>query len=306
MTLQAAVEHYLEYLEHVRGASEHTVRSYAADLAQLVALAGEDLPLEKLTEARLRAFIAHLRREGKRDTTLARKLSSVRNMLEFATRRRWVKANPARGLSLPLKRKRLPKFLYREQVEALLQAPPADTALGKRDRALLELLYATGLRVAELCSLKVADLDFTYGSIKVTGKRNKERLVFFGGKARQALEEYLASARPELARGKGAGGEGALFLNKSGGRLSARSVRRLVYKYCLQVGLAGGISPHTLRHTFATHLLEGGANLRVIQSLLGHKNLSTTEVYTHVTTQQMLAEYRQAHPLAEEDVANEA
>jgi len=293
MTLQAAVEHYLEYLEHVRGASEHTVRSYAADLAQLVALAGEDLPLEKLTEARLRAFIAHLRREGKRDTTLARKLSSVRNMLEFATRRRWVKANPARGLSLPLKRKRLPKFLYREQVEALLQAPPADTALGKRDRALLELLYATGVRASELAGLKTSDLNLEIGYLRCLGKGNKERLVPIGEEALEWLISYIEGFRGELLKGQQSD---YLFPTRRGPVMTRQAFWYMIKRHAKTVGITKPLSPHTLRHAFATHLLNHGADLRVVQLLLGHSDLSTTQIYTHTARERLKDLHSQFHP----------
>ncbi len=306
MKVGEAIESFLQYLEQAKGASSNTVRSYAADQVQFAEQVGPDRDLAEVEVAVLRKFVAWLRREGKQDTTVARKMSAVRSLMDFALRRGALESNPARSLSTPLKRKRLPKFLYTAQLETLLAAPDANTALGLRDRALLELLYATGLRVSELCSLEIGQLDFDYGSLKVVGKRNKERAVFFGKQAARALEEYLQRGRPILARASGKlEAPKALFLNRSGTPLSSRSVARALEKYCLQVGLEAGISPHTLRHTFATHLLEHGANLRAIQTLLGHENLSTTEIYTHVTTRQMLAQYKLAHPLAEEDAADE-
>ncbi len=293
--MQAAREAFLRHLERERNASPRTVRSYGDDLAQfarhLERELGRQARPEEVDHLSIRGFLAELHRRGLRKSSSARKLAALRSFFRYLCREGRLSANPARLLLSPRREKRIPSVLEPAQVERLLEVP-GEAMAAVRARAVLELLYATGVRCAELVSLDLGDLDLEGRSLRVLGKGSRERVVLFGEPARQALRAWLgvrASLRPRSE---------AVFLNARGGRLTDRSVRALVARRVRQVALERRCSPHTLRHSFATHLLTRGADLRSIQELLGHASLSTTQRYTHVDTRHLLEVYKKAHPRA--------
>ena len=291
------VRQFLVYLEAGRGASPHTIRNYGADLREFLAfLNGKKLP--EVDPLLIRSFLAHLKSRGHSKATLSRKLAALRSFFKYLSRENYLKTNPVLGIASPKREKKLPRFLDLGEVTHLLEAPSADRWEGKRDRSILETLYSTGIRVSELVGLNQGDADLLSGLLKIRGKGKKERIVPIGEKALHAIRDSLESI-PAALRRKDTGPQTALFLNRSGSRLTDRSVRRLIVKYARQISLKQGISPHTLRHTFATHLLDRGADLRSVQELLGHANLSTTQIYTHVTTRRLQEAYAQAHPRAQ-------
>jgi integrase/recombinase XerC len=285
------VEEFLRYLAVARGASRHTLRAYRADLQDCGAfLDTHGIPGLQAADARLlRAYLAHLHERGLARTSVARRLAALRSYYRFLMRRGRLRANPAREVRTPRLPKRLPGHLPIDESEALLRADFGVRPTGARDRAILEVLYATGVRVAELAGLDVDDLDLGEGGVKVTGKGRKERIVPLGRKALEAVEAYLASGHP---------GTGPLFRNRRGSRLTVRSLHRIVGGWARAAGLARRVTPHTLRHTFATHLLDAGADLRFIQELLGHARLGTTQKYTHVSLDRLMKVYDAAHPRA--------
>jgi integrase/recombinase XerC len=242
----------------------------------------------------LRGFLVELYRRKLGKTSAARKLAAIRSFFKFCVRRRILDENPAKVVATPRLEQHVPGFLSEEEMGRLLAIPPTDDALGLRDRAILELFYATGIRVSELVGIGFEDLSLPERMVRVKGKGKKERLVPFGRKAEASLKAYIG-ARHEFPLRLG---ESALFLNYQGGRLTTRSVQRLTAKYLKQVALRKNLSPHALRHSFATHLLGRGADLRVIQELLGHESLATTQKYTHVDVTQLLEIYRKSHPRA--------
>ncbi|MEK7363334.1 MAG: site-specific tyrosine recombinase/integron integrase [candidate division NC10 bacterium] len=288
-----AVEAFLRYQAVERGASAHTLRSYRTDLAQFRRfLAARHVGQLAHVDARLlRQYLARLYEAGLSRASIARKLAAIRSCLAFLTRRGGLPRNPAREVSAPRLPKRLVSFLPIDEATVLLErpasaaAPPAEA----RDRAILEMLYATGARVAELCGLDLADVDRGGGTIRVRGKGAKERMIPVGDVALQALDAYLG------AHGQA---DGPLFRNLRGGRLTVRSVHRIVKARSRAAGLTRRVTPHTLRHTFATHMLDAGADLRLIQDLLGHSRLSTTQRYTHVSADHLMRVYDAAHPRA--------
>jgi integrase/recombinase XerC len=282
---------FLHYLAAERGASVHTLRGYAADLAELKGfLRTAKVAGVTAADARtLRAYLAWLHGRGLAKSSIARKLATVRSCFRFMARREIVDVNPARQLTSPRLPKRLPSVLPKDESKDLLDAPATDSESGRRDRALLELLYASGLRAAECCGLDLEDLDRRHGTVRVMGKGSKERVLPVGEVALDALDAYLDR------RG---GGHGPLFRNARGGRLTTRSVQSIVGRRARAAGLARRVTPHTLRHTFATHLLGEGADLRLIQELLGHSRLSTTQRYTHVSPEHLMKVYDAAHPRA--------
>ena len=289
--MDAAVGSFLEYLGVERGASPHTLRSYAADLTEFTRfLADEKIGgLPDADTRAVRAYVARLHQRRLSKATIARKLAAVRSCFRFLARRGALPANPARQVRSPRLGRRLPSFLPVDEATLLLNAPPEPSAAGKRDRALLELLYASGLRVAEGCGLDLDDLDEARRTVRVVGKGDKERVVPVGETALEALAAYLAM------RGRQ---RGPLFLNARGGRLTPRSAHRIVRARARQVGIDQRVTPHTLRHSFATHMLGAGADLRLIQELLGHSRLSTTQRYTHVSPEHLMRVYDRAHPRA--------
>ncbi len=297
---------FLRYLTDVRQLSPATAEAYASDVNQFVdflaAEWGEDRAHDwaSVDYGTIREFLADLARRRYSKSSTARKLAALRAFFRFLLQEGAVRQNPAAVAPTPKQDKHLPDFLYADEMEALLQAPDEATALGQRDGAILEMLYATGVRVSELVAMDVADLDLAQWQIRVVGKGNRERVVLMGGRAVQALRRYLSDGRERLLREAGSPDDEALFLSSSGGRLSVRAVQQRVNKHVLEAAASSRITPHALRHTFATHMLDGGADLRSIQALLGHKSLSTVGIYTHVTTERMKQVYRSAHPLAEE------
>ncbi|MEX2224445.1 MAG: tyrosine recombinase XerC [Candidatus Rokuibacteriota bacterium] len=289
--MDAAVGSFLEYQSVERGASPHTLRSYAADLIEFSGfLAEEKIAGWEAADTRVvRAFLARLHKRRLAKATIARKLAAVRSCFRFLARRGVLEVNPARQVRSPRLGRRLPSFLPVDEAAVLLNAAPEVTAAGARDRALLELLYASGLRVAEGCGLDVDDLDEARHTVRVLGKGEKERVVPVGETALEALAAYLAM------RGRR---RGPLFLNARGGRLTPRSAHRIVRARARRAGIGQRVTPHTLRHSFATHMLGAGADLRLIQELLGHSRLSTTQRYTHVSPEHLMRVYDAAHPRA--------
>jgi integrase/recombinase XerC len=282
---------FLEYLAAERRVSPHTLRAYGTDLAEFGAFlrrAGLAGPGDADTRT-VRAYLASLHQRGLAQTSIGRKLAAVRSCLRFLARRGVIEANPARQVRGPRVPRRLPSFLPKDESKELLDRAPEPSAAGRRDHALLELLYASGLRVAECCGLDIADLDRGGGTVRVLGKGGKERVVPVGEAALHAIDGHLAMQRLT---------QGPLFRNQRGGRLTTRSAHRIVKARAREAGLLRRVTPHTLRHTFATHMLGEGADLRLIQELLGHSRLTTTQRYTHVSPEHLMKVYDAAHPRA--------
>jgi len=299
--MEEALAEFLRHLGVEKNASAHTVKSYREDLTQAVEffrgrLPGGSLEPAKLTTRLVRAYLAWLHEQGYAKTTIARRMAALRSWCRFQCRQGVLTANPAAGLRGPRQDKKLPHFLGEADLGRLLEAPPADATLGLRDRAILETLYSAGLRVSELTGLNVDDVDLESGLATVRGKGKRERLALLGPQALTALRNWLAAREAMPAKGRRQ--QAAVFLNKNGSRLTSRSVGRLLEKYLAQAGLDPRTSPHTLRHSFATHLLDRGADIRSVQELLGHRSLATTQIYTHVTTHRLRDSYHKAHPRA--------
>jgi integrase/recombinase XerC len=293
--MRKEVEGFLTYLRHERNASPHTISSYRIDLNQLANyLDARKIRLADTDNVVLRGFLVELYQKNLTKTSAARKLAAVRSFFEFCVRQKWIDDNPAKIVATPRLERHVPGFLSEEEMETLLEVPPSDDAKGIRDRAILELFYATGIRVSELVGINLEDVGLGERMVRVRGKGKKERLVPFGRKAAESMEAYLR-VRSEFPL---ASDEKALFLNYRGTRITTRSVERLVAKYLQQAALRKKISPHALRHSFASHLLSRGADLRVIQELLGHESLATTQKYTHMDVKQLLDVYRKSHPRA--------
>ncbi|NJD90008.1 MAG: tyrosine recombinase XerC [Geobacter sp.] len=285
---------FIQYLKSERNASPHTLEAYSRDLEQFAAFVKAEidpsLTIHDLTHLHIRRYLAAIHKELSKSSA-GRKLAAIRSLCRFLLRRGIIAKNPAELVSTPKKEKKLPYHLDVDEITALVEAPKEPDDLSARDRAILETLYSSGLRVSELTGLNVGGVDLANGSVKVMGKGGKERVVPLGSKAQAALADYL-----EL-RGV-TGLEAPLFINHRGGRLTRRSVGRVVERYMRYLITMKQVSPHTLRHTFATHLLEGGADLRAIQEMLGHASLSTTQKYTHVSIDRLLEVYDKAHPKA--------
>ena len=294
--MNPSVSSFLSYLKIESQASAHTLRSYEDDLLVfcrfLEETVGEGADPTEADSARLRRYSAWLNSQGYAATTIARRLASLRSFFRYLRRQGTVAADPASGLRNPKQPQRLPRLLGIDDVIRLLDAIPVDDPLGFRDRAMLETLYGGGLRVSELVGLNLEDLDFEQELVRVRGKGKRERLCPVGRMAMRWIAGYLPLRKPKRNP------EPALFLNRYGTRLTTRSVGRLLEDHLIRVGLTHAASPHTLRHSFATHLLDRGADLRSVQELLGHRNLTTTQIYTHVTRERLLDIYHQAHPRA--------
>ena len=324
MIENSLVRQFLDYLTVERNFSPHTGKCYSADLQQYMAFLTNRQPeydptagspeggvatvarasltdkILQTTPNTIREFLAKLRDQQYSKSTTARKLATLRSFFKFLVRRGHLPASPVSVIRTPKQEKRLPKFLQPSEIERLLAAPKDTDLLGARDQAMLETLYSTGIRVSELVGLNVVDVDFAEKILHVRGKGMKERLAPVGQPALIAVGRYL-EFRDRAAKALSNFDPEALFVNKHGQRLSTRSVRRKLDKYLDQCGLQKNISPHTLRHSFATHMLERGADLRSVQELLGHRSLSTTQIYTHLTAKHLLDSYEQAHPRAEKE-----
>lgn len=292
---------FFRYLKVQKNASPHTLASYRTDIEQFFAFAAAtqgqaEVKPATVTPILIRAYLASLKEEDYARRTIARRMAALRSFFRFLCREEALAENPFTAVRSPKLEKRLPSFLDPGEMTCLLELPAKDV-LGRRDAAILELLYATGMRVSELAGLSLRDVDLAEGYALVYGKGSKERVVPVGRKANNAVNLYLELSRPKLYA-KAKVQHDSLFVNKDGGPLTDRSIRRLVDKYVEQAAIAKKVSPHTIRHTFATHLLNNGADLRSVQELLGHVNLSTTQLYTHVTKERVKAIYQQAHPRA--------
>jgi integrase/recombinase XerC len=297
--MQKIFERYIQYLEAERNASPYTVRNYQTDLADFFKFLTkkEFTMLDEVDRHVLRDYLSELAERGIAKASIARKLSAIRSFFRYLVREELIAKNPIEQVSSPKLDRRLPAFLTQEEMEKLLNAPDLSTPLGQRDRALLELLYASGLRVSELVGLTLEQIDLETNEIRVWGKGSKERVVLMGQPAAEALKDYIQEGRARL---RGEKKTKALFLDRYGQRLTERSVQRLLNQYAKKAGIGKRVHPHMLRHTFATHLLDGGADLRVVQELLGHARLTSTQIYTHVTKGQARKVYLAAHPLARE------
>lgn len=279
------------FLKSERNYSSHTVGNYERDLKFLIGFL-QDKPIDRLTA---REYLLELEKKAFSRRSIARKLSAARSFFRYLLREKKLEHNPFENLLTPKLPKKLPNFLYPEEMTLLLGAPDTRTLQGLRDQAIIELIYGTGIRVVEVSRLNLGDVDLNEGEVKVFGKGAKERIVIFGSHAKNALLNYLERGRPGFL---GKNKNQAFFLGRRGERVTPRHLERLVAFYANRAGLQKKVTPHTLRHSFATHLLAGGADLRMVQELLGHVSLSTTQVYTHVTKERLKQIYDQAHPRA--------
>lgn len=296
------IEDFLTHLRIEKSASKLTIVSYRTDLhqffnylAQQYSIECEDVPSEYLNHKNVREYLASLQDRGMSRATIARKLATLRSFVRYLCRENILPSNPIASVSTPRQEKRLPQFLYPQEMNMLLEAPDRDKSSGIRDRAILEALYGGGMRVSELVGLDLSDVNFDEGYIRLHGKGDKERVAPLGSQAKEALLFYLEYSRPLFLKEENTDEE-ALFLNKFGGRLSSRSIRNIINKYVDELALTQKVSPHTLRHTFATDLLNGGADLRSVQELLGHVRLSTTQIYTHLTKNKIKSIHSEKHP----------
>jgi integrase/recombinase XerC len=306
--MEKLLEQFFEHLRYERNVSEHTLRNYSSDLQQFLDyLAPADQKTGKrnipypreIDHITIREWLATLHTAQKRKSSIARKLAALRTFLQFLVREGLLETNPAKLVSTPHQEKKLPQHLSIEEAIRFIETPDTDSDLGKRDRAMLELMYATGVRVSELTKLELGDIDFGNKLIRVKGKRRKERVVPFGDPAGEGLQAYLRVRNRFLMQCPiSERDDKALFLNYQGSRITTRSVGRMVEKYIRICSGMHNISPHALRHSFATHLLDSGADLRDIQELLGHARLSTTQIYTHVSMEKLVEVYDKAHPKA--------
>ncbi len=291
--MKKQIEQFCSFLKVEKDVSPHTLKAYTKDLEEFLSFTVKK-PKE-INNVDIRNFLASLHYKKLKKTSISRKLATIRSFYKYLHREGLVKNNPAKLVTSPKVQKTLPRFLTIDEVFALMRSPQGDTFQAERDKAILELLYSSGPRVSELTGLDMSDLDIKEALIRVKGKGKKERILPVGSKALDAIKNYL----PEriLLKKKSR----ALFLNNRGGRLTQRSVRRIVDKYARMIAFRGNLSPHALRHTFATHLLHGGADLRSIQELLGHSSLSTTQKYTHVDIAHLTEVYDKAHPMAKKN-----
>lgn len=304
--LEEYLQQFFQHLRYERNVSVHTLRNYASDLEQFrdyLLMKGKvsDIPVSEIDHLTIREWLAELHGENRKKTSIARKLASLRTFFQFLVREGILETNPAKLVATPRVERKLPTHLSMEDAVRFIETPDLNTDLGRRDRAILEFLYATGMRVGELVNLNLKDIDFREKLVRVTGKRKKQRILPFGEPAAQALMYYLKETRPVFLNNcpPAERDDQAVFLNYQGTRITTRSVGRMVDKYiklCAEIN--PNISPHSLRHSFATHLLDSGADLRDIQELLGHARLSTTQIYTQVSMEKLIEEYDRAHPKA--------
>ncbi|HHU69230.1 MAG TPA: tyrosine recombinase XerC [Thermoanaerobacterales bacterium] len=292
------LDNFLMYLKIEKNASSNTINGYSTDIIQFIDFLQEDKGIKETQLGNvdytiIREYLGILYKNNYSRKTIIRKLAAIRSFFKFMVIEGYIEENPAVQIYTPKTEKNIPEFLHMHEIEALLNSPEA-TVLGIRDKAILELLFATGIRVGELVNIDNDDVDFGNNTISVFGKGSKERIVPFGSYAKLSMERYLESSRPKLLKSKNK----AFFLNKNGMRLSDRSVRRIIDKYIKKACINKNISPHTLRHSFATHLLNAGADLRTVQEMLGHVNISTTQIYTHITKEKIKEVYNKTHPRA--------
>ena len=290
--MEALLEAYTRYLVAEKNLSPYTLRNYRTDLLDFARYLEEDERITCFDVSRqsFRRYLAHLKNADVAAASVTRKVSTVRSFYRFLVREGKLETNPLAGVSAPKKERRLPSILTKEHLTTLIESADDDTPQGLRNRAILELMYAAGVRLSEVVGLDLAKLALSERTLIVRGKGNKERMVIFGTRAEESLRRYLAQGRPRLSSAP----DPSLFINRDGRRLSGRSVQQIVRKHALRAGLDQRIYPHLLRHSFATHLLDGGADLRVVQELLGHASASTTQIYTHVTEEQARRVYTQA------------
>lgn len=289
--IQGFIDRYLAYIENDRNYSPQTLRAYRNDLGQYLSfLKGEVCTdLAGVTRLQLRKYLAFLKKKNPSKTTVARKLASIRSLYKFLCQHGILEYNPVEQIKTPKTDKKLPGFMSINDTEILLNQPDTGNLPGLRDKAIMETLYSTGMRVSELVGINIADVDFHSGVVKVLGKGRKERILPMGNHALNAIQSYLEKRNADNE---------ALFLNKFHGRLTERSVARMIEKYMKKAAMHLRVSPHTFRHSFATHLLDNGADLRAVQEFLGHSSLSTTQIYTHVTTERLKQVYDKTHPRA--------
>ena len=305
--MKKSVAKFLRHLAIERGASTHTIKSYREDLLQLADYLEDDNGISpapaSITTVELRGYVGALSEAGYAKTTIARRLAALRSFFRFGQREGWLNTSPATALRNPRKGKKLPHFLSTDEVGRLLIAPPNSDSPGLRDRAILETLYSAGLRVSELVGMNDGDLDIHEGIVRVRGKGRKERLAPVGSFALTALNDWMCVRKfaPSVPTGR----EAPVFISRLGRRISTRSVGRMLEKHLQTSGLSQQTSPHTLRHSFATHLLDSGADIRSVQELLGHKSLVTTQIYTHLSTANLRAAYEKAHPRAKLSICSE-
>ena len=293
------VADFIHFLRVEKGLSNNTITSYHRDLRAYIHFLQTKEKMDSLEDVSrpvVMKFLAHLKDTGKSSKTIARHISSIRSFHQFLLREKRLDHDPTVHIDLPKQEKTLPKVLNLEEVEALLSAPSKGDAFSLRDKAMLEVLYATGLRVSELIGLNVGDVHTMLGFVRCIGKGNKERIVPLGSKAKEALEAYIEKGRPKLIKDKNR--SEALFLNHHGNRLTRQGFWKILKQIASSVGIEKTITPHTLRHSFATHLLENGADLRAVQEMLGHADISTTQIYTHVSKARLKDVYKQFHPRA--------
>ncbi len=304
--MHAAIQAFLNYLKIERNASELTIKSYADDLSHTIEFLQEQtgaVPDPRHIEVGiLRAYVSYLHECGYARTTVARRLACLRSFFRYCNREGICETNPAKPLRTPRSGRTLPHFLTTEQVSALLIAPPGNSDAGLRDRAILETMYSAGLRVSEVVGIDLKDWDRAAGILRVLGKGRKERISPVGSYATKALDQWLEVRSPDAKAAEKQ--RSAIFLNRFGRRLTTRSIGRMLETHILTAGLSQQTTPHTLRHSFATHLLDGGADLRSVQELLGHKSLTTTQIYTHVSTRRLRETYEKAHPHAAKNRAS--
>ena len=292
MKMKQLLKKFLDYLSLQKNCSSNTLRGYRRDIFQFINFLKKNKinSFKSISYQDLLSYLGYLRNYGYSETTIGRKVASLKSFFKFLSARKIIKSNPVALLSSPKKPDRLPDFLTLEEVEKILNIPSEKNWQSLRDKAILELLYSTGIRVGELTSLKIGDIDFFQELIKVKGKGKKERIVPIGRYALKALIEYIEK-RPNKKEKK-------VFLNKYGKPLSERSVERIIDKFSKKAGIGKKITPHTFRHTFATHMLDRGADLRTVQELLGHERITTTQIYTHLTVEKLKEFYNKTHPRA--------
>ncbi|MFC5988043.1 site-specific tyrosine recombinase XerD [Marinicrinis lubricantis] len=293
------LKQFIDYLSVEKGLAVNTLESYERDLSQFCSYMKETFGLDEAGEVsklHITSYLLALRQKGKASSTVTRNVVSIRGFFQFLTLERFIEQDPAQHLESPKQDRRLPKSITIEEVEKLLAAPDISKPAGLRDKAMLELLYASGMRVSELMDLDVDNVNTGMGFVRCIGKGSKERIIPLGKICIDFLNRYLSAARPVLTKKKP--DEASLFVNQAGGRMTRQGFWKIIKKYALQLGIRQEITPHTLRHSFATHLLENGADLRAVQEMLGHADISTTQIYTHVTKSKMKEIYDQTHPRA--------